>query len=100
PFCTLVMRGIENTLYQASYVSIFADAHNQRNRFERYLEMLLERHVEALIVVANWLFVDIQLLADLSKGNIPAGTIGWGVPGGSGSSGVVDKETGGGLGRG
>ena len=24
--------------------------------------MLLERHVEALIVVANWLFVDIQLL--------------------------------------
>ena len=70
PFCTLVMRGIENTLYQASYVSIFADAHNQRSRFERYLEMLLERHVEALIVVANWLFVDIQLLADLSKRNI------------------------------
>ena len=62
PFCTLVMRGIENSLYQASYVPIFADAHNQRNRFERYLEMLLERHVEALIVVANWLFVDIQLL--------------------------------------
>jgi LacI family transcriptional regulator len=75
PFCTLVMRGIENTLYQASYVSIFADAHNQRSRFERYLEMLLERHVEALIVVANWLFVDIQLLADLSKRNIPAATI-------------------------
>ena len=46
---------------------IFADAHNQRNRFERYLEMLLERHVEALIVVANWLFVDIQLLGDLEQ---------------------------------
>jgi len=29
-------------------------------------------HVEALIVVANWLFVDIQLLADLSKRNITA----------------------------
>ena len=41
PFCTLVMRGIENTLYQASYVSIFADAHNQRSRFERYLDCLL-----------------------------------------------------------
>ena len=52
PFCTMVMRGIENGLYQQSYVPIFADAHNQRNRFERYLEMLLERHVEALIVVA------------------------------------------------
>src|SRR5438874_13111167 len=66
-FCTPVLRGIENALYQSSYVQIFADAHNQRNRFERYLEMLLEHHVEALIVVANWLFVDIQLVADLSK---------------------------------
>src|SRR6516162_6789623 len=67
PFCVPVLRGIENALYQSSYVSIFADAHNQRNRFERYLEMLLERHVEALVVVANWLFVDIHLLADFSK---------------------------------
>ncbi len=94
PFCTLVMRGIENTLYQASYVSIFADAHNQRTRFERYLEMLLERHVEALIVVANWLFVDIQLLADLSKRNIPAATICCELPGDTISSVMVDNEAG------
>jgi LacI family transcriptional regulator len=94
PFCTLVLRGIENSLYQASYVPIFADAHNQRNRFERYLEMLLERHVEALIVVANWLFVDIQLLGDLSKRNIPAATIGWELPGNTISSVMVDNETG------
>ncbi len=94
PFCTLVLRGIENALYQASYVPIFADAHNQRNRFERYLEMLLERHVEALIVVANWLFVDIQLLGDLSKRNIPAATIGWELPGNTISSVMVDNETG------
>ena len=94
PFCTLVLRGIENSLYQASYVPIFADAHNQRNRFERYLEMLLERHVEGLIVVANWLFVDIQLLADLSKRNIPAATIGWELPGDTISSVMVDNETG------
>jgi DNA-binding LacI/PurR family transcriptional regulator len=94
PFCTLVMRGIENTLYPASYVPIFADAHNQRARFERYLEMLMERHVEALIVVANWLFVDIQLLGDLSKRNIPAATIGWELPGNTISSVMVDNETG------
>jgi LacI family transcriptional regulator len=94
PFCTLIMRGIENALYQASYVSIFADAHNQRNRFERYLEMLLERHVEGLIVVANWLFVDIQVIADLGKRNIPAATIGWEIPGDAISSVMVDNETG------
>ena len=94
PFCTLIMRGIENNLYQSSYVSIFADAHNQRNRFERYLEMLLERHVEGLIVVANWLFVDIQVLADLGKRNIPAATIGWELPGNTITSVMVDNETG------
>src|SRR6202050_2233708 len=97
PFCTLVMRGIENNLYQASYVSIFADAHNQRSRFERYLEMLLEHHVEALIVVANWLVVDIHVLADLSKRNIPAATIGWELPGDTVSSVIVDNEAGGRL---
>jgi LacI family transcriptional regulator len=97
PFCVPVLRGIENALYQSSYVPIFADAHNQKNRFERYLEMLLEHHVEALIVVANWLFVDIQLLADLSKRNITAATIGWEMPGNSVSSVMVDNEAGGRL---
>ena len=94
PFCTPVLRGIENALYQSSYVPLFADAHNQRNRFERYLEMLLEHHVEGLIVVANWLFVDINLLADLSKRNILAATIGWELPGDTVSSVMVDNETG------
>src|SRR3984893_5720197 len=97
PFCTPVLRGIENALYQCSYVPIFADAHNQRNRFERYLEMLLDRHIEALIVVANWLFVDIQLLGDLSQRNIPATTIGWELPGDTVSSVMVDNEAGGRL---
>src|SRR6267143_4733774 len=94
PYCTPILRGIENALYQAGYLAIFADAHNQRNRFERYLEMLLERHVEALIVVANWLFVDIHVLADLSKRNIPSATIGWELQGDNISSVMVDNETG------
>src|SRR5260370_4419566 len=99
PFCTPVLLGVQNALYQSSYVPVFADAHNQRNRFERYLEMLLDHHVEAFIVVANWLFVDIQLLADLSKRNITAATIGWEMPGNDVSSGMVDNEAGGRLAR-
>ncbi len=81
-------------LYQASYLAIFADAHNQKNRFERYLELLLDRHVEGLIVVANWLFVDIHVLADLSKRNIPSATIGWELAGDNISSVMVDNEAG------
>jgi len=96
PYCTPILRGIENALYQSSYVPIFADAHNQKNRFERYLEMLLEHHVEALIVVANWLLVDIHLLADVSKRNIPAATICWEL-GDTVSSVMVDNEMGGRL---
>jgi len=67
PFCTLVLRGIQNSLYQASYLPILTDVQNEHARFERYLEMLLERRVEALIVVANWLFVNIEVLGDLEK---------------------------------
>src|ERR1700675_1485800 len=97
PYCTPILRGMENALYQSSYVPIFTDAHNQKNRFERYLEMLLERHIEALIVVANWLFVDIHLLADIGKRNIPAATIGCELPGDTVSSIIVDNEVGGRL---
>jgi LacI family transcriptional regulator len=91
------LRGIENALYPLGYLPIFADAHNQRDRFERYLEMLLERHVDGLIVVANWLFVDIHVLADLNKQEIPAATIGWEIPGARVSSVMVDNEAGGRL---
>ncbi len=96
-FALPILRGIENTLYPLGYLPIFADAHNQHDRFERYLEMLLERHVDGLIVVANWLFVDIHVLADLNKQEIPAATIGWEIPGNRVSSVMVDNETGGRL---
>ncbi len=94
PFCTLVLRGIENTLYQSSYLPILTDVHNERSRFERYLEMLLDRRVEALIVVANWLFVDIEVLADLEKSSIPTAMIGRELENDSVSSVLVDNELG------
>jgi LacI family transcriptional regulator len=94
PYCTLILRGIENALYQASYLPLLTDVHNQRGRFERYLEMLLARPVEALIVVANWLFVDIDLLADVEKRNIPAVMIGRELRSGAVSSVMVDNEAG------
>ena len=67
PYCTLILRGIENCLYQSNFLPILTDAHNQRSRFERYLEMMLGRRIEGLILLANWLFLDINLIADLTK---------------------------------
>jgi len=94
PYCTLVLRGIENSLYQSSYLPILTDVHNERARFERYLEMLLDRRVEALIVLANWLFVDIDVLADLEKSSIPTVMIGRELKTDTVSSIIVDNELG------
>lgn len=93
PFCTPILRGIESTLFRSNYAPIFADAHNDPGRFERSLEMLLERRVEALIVIANWLFVDITVLADLEKRSVPTIVIGRQVND-SISSVLVDNESG------
>jgi LacI family transcriptional regulator len=94
PYCTLVLRGIENTLYQSSYLPILTDVHNERSRFERYLEMLLDRRIEGLVVLANWLFVDINVLADLEKNNIPTATVGRELKNDKISSVIVDNAIG------
>src|SRR5690349_2938176 len=95
PFCTMILRGIENTLYQASYLPILTDVHNEGSRFERYLEMLLDRRIEALIVIANWVFLDINLLGDLEKSSIPTAMIGCELENDTISSIIVDNEVGG-----
>src|SRR5438270_3793677 len=95
PFCTLILRGIENSLYQSNYLPMLTDVHNERGRFERYLEMLLDRRVEGLIVLANWLFLDINLLGDLEKSSIPIAMIGCELETDSMSSVIVDNEVGG-----
>ncbi|MGO9405576.1 MAG: LacI family DNA-binding transcriptional regulator [Terriglobales bacterium] len=94
PYCTLVLRGIENTLFQSSYLPILTDVHNERSRFERYLEMLLDRRIEGLVVLANWLFVDINVLADLEKNNIPTATVGRELKNDEISSVLVDNAAG------
>src|SRR6267142_263500 len=76
PYRTLVLRGIENALYQSSFLPILTDVHNERSRFERYLEMLLDRRIEGLVVLANWLFLDINVLADTEKSKIPTAIVG------------------------
>jgi len=97
PFCTLIMRGVEASLFQSAYMSMFADAQNELARFERYLEMMLQRRIEGLIVVANWLVVDISLLSDLERHRIPTVIIGRQLQSDSVSSIMVDNETGGRL---
>ena len=94
PFCTPIIQGIEDALYQNSYLPILTDVQNERSRFESYLGMLLGLRVEGLIVLGNWLFMDVDVLADLAKNRIPTVMIGHELRKGPVSSVIVDNEAG------
>jgi len=94
PFCTPILRGLENSLHQANYLPLLADSHNEPHRFERYLEMLLDRRVEGLVIIANWLVTDIKLLADLTAKQTPTVIAGRGIEIENASTVSVDNEGG------
>jgi DNA-binding LacI/PurR family transcriptional regulator len=95
PFCTLILRGIDKRLQPTNYLPVVMDAHNDRNRFGRYLEMLIDRRVEGLIVVANWLFVRIDALKGLIKQGLPTVVVGRDFHRSGIRSILVDNEAGG-----
>jgi LacI family transcriptional regulator len=97
PYCTLILQGIQETLGETALLPIIMDAHNQRQQFARYLGMAVEHHVEGLIVVANWLFVDIEALRRFERNGIPTAIVGREFPSPSISSVLVDNEAGGRL---
>ena len=95
PFCTLILQGIEKALYETSYLPIIMIAHNQRKQFERHIAMMLERRVEGLIVVANWLFGGFEVLTDIEKNQIPTVGVGRDLTARHVRSLQVDNEAGG-----
>jgi DNA-binding LacI/PurR family transcriptional regulator len=95
PFCTLILQGIEKTLYPTTYLPIIMLADNQRKQFGRHLEMLMERRVEGLILVANWLFGEFDQLADIQKSQIPMVGVGRDLTASRVRSLQVDNEAGG-----
>ncbi len=95
PFCTLILRGIDKHFQPAGFLPIVMDAHNDRIRFERYLDMVVQRRVEGLIVVANWLFVSIDALKQLAKDRLPTVVVGRDLHRSGVHSVLVDNERGG-----
>jgi LacI family transcriptional regulator len=95
PFCVLILRGIEKRLHSTPYLPILMDAHHERKQFEGYLDLLLERRVEGLIVVANWLFDEGGLLTGLKGKKMPTVVVGRDLSEKSIGSVIVDNEAGG-----
>jgi LacI family transcriptional regulator len=94
PYCTQILRGIENHLRFFGYFPITTDLQNDRSQFQRCVDLLLARRVEGIIAIANPVHVDTGLLAEHAERDIPAVVIGRELDRGPVSSIVVDNEAG------
>lgn len=95
PFCTFILQGIERKLLPSTYLPILMDVQNQPELLERYIELMVDRHVEGLIVVANWLLFDISSIEDITNLQIPTVIVGRSLESPMCNSVLVDNEAGG-----
>lgn len=93
PYCTQILRGIENTLYRAAHLSLLTDIQNDGPRLQRYTEMLLERRVDGLIMVGNSLLLRADLPRAFAQRRIPLVLVGR-EPAAGGRAVVVDNVAG------
>jgi DNA-binding LacI/PurR family transcriptional regulator len=97
PYCIPIVRGIQTGLQPASYLPLLMDAQTQRGLFDRYLQMILERRAEGVIVIASWVFDETNLLSDVQKNNVPIVIVSRDLTARGVSSILVDNEAGGAL---
>ncbi|MGB7436508.1 MAG: LacI family DNA-binding transcriptional regulator [Candidatus Acidiferrum sp.] len=76
PYCAQILRGIENSFSRSSFLPFLVDIQNNRLRFKKYLNVLLGRRVEGLIVLANSLSFETELLSALEGQKIPSVVLG------------------------
>ena len=76
PYCAQILRGIENSFLRSSYLPFLVDIQNNRLRFGKYLNVLLGRRVEGLIILANSLSFETELLSALESRKIPSVILG------------------------
>jgi LacI family transcriptional regulator len=97
PYCVPVVRGIQEGLQPASYLPLLMDAQTKRGLFDNYLQMVLERRAEGVIVIASWVFDETNLLSDVQKNHVPIVIVSRDLTERGVSSVLVDNETGGAL---
>ncbi len=97
PYCLPIMRGIQGGLHDAGYLPLVMDAQTRRALFDSYLNMVLERRADGVIVIASWVFEETNLLADIRKNNVPIVIVGRDLTTRGVSSILVDNEAGGAL---
>lgn len=94
PYCTLIIRGIENRLADSGYVPILADLQNTPKRLRQCAQMLMERRVEGLIAIANPVHLGTDLSSAVEQFSVPSVVIGSESASDRYASVVVDNKTG------
>jgi DNA-binding LacI/PurR family transcriptional regulator len=97
PYCIPIVRGIQEGLQPASYLPLLMDAQTQRSLFDSYLQMILERRAEGVIVIASWVFDEANLLSDIKKNHVPIVIASRDLTKRGVSSVLVDNEAGGSM---
>jgi DNA-binding LacI/PurR family transcriptional regulator len=76
PYCAQILRGIEKSFSRSNYLPFLVDIQNNRLRFKKYLSVLLARRVDGLIILANSLSFETELLSGLESRKIPCVILG------------------------
>lgn len=76
PYCAQILRGIEKSFSRSDYLPFLVDIQNDSSRFNKYLNVLLGRRVEGLIILANSLSFEPELLGALEAQKIPSVILG------------------------
>jgi len=97
PYCIPIVRGIQAGLQPVSYLPLVMDAQTKRGLFDSYLQMILERRAEGVIVIASWIFDEANLLADIKKNNVPIVIVSRDLTERGISSVLVDNDAGGAM---
>ena len=97
PYCVDIVRGVQAGLKNASYLPLLMDAQTERGLFDSYLQMILERRAEGVIVIASWVFDETNLLGDIEKNNVPLVILSRDLTERGISSVLVDNEAGGAM---
>jgi LacI family transcriptional regulator len=94
PYCSVIVRGIEKSLYESGYMAVLTDLQNDPKRLRSCAKMLMERRVGGVMAIANPLYFEKELFEILSGFRVPAVIIGREMQEDRFGSVVIENETG------
>jgi DNA-binding LacI/PurR family transcriptional regulator len=94
PYCAMILRGIENSLYDAGYMPVLTDLQNNSDRLRETAQMLMGRRVEGIIAILNPMYREKEILEAITQFRVPTVFIGRRIRGDQFASVMVDNEAG------